>query len=186
MAKTNPSARSRPRDTRSIAALSEPSPSNKPSKSSKSTPSASDTSSAFSIPTTKRDKHTIKRSLFLSKITKSTPGSLRRRRPNKKLVASLETLADALPDLAAETEARKKGPAPVESLKVKPGVRKRREKVEKAERERFGKNLAVLSAAAKAPVTPGEGMQVDGEEKQGAGRWAALRAHIQQNLEGAK
>ena len=75
------------------------------------------------------------------------------------------------------------------SLKSKPGARKRKEKLEKGERERFGRNLAVIlgSRGEKGDGMVVEGQQGDGE-KEGAnqvvkGRFAALRAWVGTNLE---
>lgn len=101
----------------------------------------------------------MKRSLLISKIEKSNQKpTKKRRRPNKKLVTTLETLADALPDVADMEEAVN-GPGLVtqmqkarrtKSLRTRPGSMKRKEKVEKAERDRFGMNLAQLAKADEA------------------------------------
>ncbi|KAF2429462.1 hypothetical protein EJ08DRAFT_650476 [Tothia fuscella] len=144
------------------------------------------TPSDSSFSTTKKDKRTIKHSILLSKIQKSAPGGIKkRRRPSKKLLTTLESLADALPE--DESLRRPKSTSALNdrgtagSLKSKPGVRKRREKMEKAERERFGKNLAVLSQAR-----PGEtGDKVMEGETSGTScgeRWKALRAHIEASM----
>lgn len=63
------------------------------------------------------------------------------------------------------------------SLGSKRGVRKRREKLEQQERERFGKNLAVLSQAKSAETSGG-----DEQNNGSSNRWAALRAHIQTSM----
>jgi hypothetical protein len=144
-----------------------------------STPS----NSAFS--TTKKDKRVIKRSLLLSRIQKSAPKSgLKRRRPSKKLVTTLESIANALPSVSPSSSHKdgtvKPTGAIVEnsaSLKSKPGVRKKREKMEKQERERFGKNLAVLSQARGNEATPEEQHTTGTSE-----RWVALRAHIEASM----
>ncbi|KAI5297651.1 hypothetical protein KEM56_004648 [Ascosphaera pollenicola] len=47
--------------------------------------------------TNKKDKRQIKHETFLSKIEKSRSKKLKRWRPSKKLVANLDSLADALP-----------------------------------------------------------------------------------------
>jgi hypothetical protein len=113
----------------------------------------------------------------VNRIEKANKKPLKRRRPSKKLVTTLESLADALPD-AGESE-RIVGDAKIrhKSLKSRPGATKRREKLERMERERFGKNMAQLAAG---------NAQEGGEEAQKAAtsnRWAALRGFISQTLE---
>jgi hypothetical protein len=124
----------------------------------------------------KQDKRLIKHSAFVNRIEKAHKKPLKRR-PSKKLVTTLESLADALPD-AGESE-RIVGDAKIrhKSLKSRPGATKRREKLERMERERFGKNMAQLAAGS---------AQAGGEEAQKiatANRWAALRGFISQTLE---
>jgi hypothetical protein len=69
------------------------------------------------------------------------------------------------------------------SMKSRPGALKRREKVDKGERERFAKNLAQMN-----------GKKTNGMEEDTAGpesgnlvnnRWAALRGFIAQTMEQA-
>ena len=125
----------------------------------------------------KQDKRLIKHSAFVNRIEKAHKKPLKRRRPSKKLVATLGSLADALPD-AGESE-KLVGDAKIRhrSLKSRPGATKRREKLERMERERFGKNMAQLAAGT---------AQASGEEAQKtatANRWAALRGFISQTLE---
>ncbi|KAF9691905.1 hypothetical protein EKO04_009873 [Ascochyta lentis] len=121
----------------------------------------------------KRDKLKIKHSSFVSKIEKSAAKSQKRRRPNKKLVANLESLADALPgleDAGADGEVEF-GQAKIQrkSLKSRPGATKRKEKLVKSEMDRFNKNLAQL-----AGNNTGSGVQ---------DRWAALKSHVQNTME---
>jgi len=125
----------------------------------------------------KKDKRTIKHSAFVNRIEKNQKKTIKRRRPSKKLITSLESLADALPD--AESAEQTIGDAKIrhKSMNTRPGATKRREKLEKLERERFGKNMAQLTAGS-APV--------EGEELQKtatANRWAALRGFISQTLD---
>jgi hypothetical protein len=125
----------------------------------------------------KKDKRTIKHSSFVNRIEKANTKTIKRRRPSKKLVTTLESLADALPD-AGDSEAVI-GDAKIrhKSMKTRPGATKRREKLEKMERERFGKNMAQLSAGGAGAV---------GEEAQKAAtanKWAALRGFISQTIE---
>jgi len=92
--------------------------------------------------------------------------------------------------VAELVEAGEKGKiAKGRSLKSKPGARKRKEKLERGERERFGKNLAVI-LGSRGQV---EGMDVEGHKgKEGKaekgtevvkGRFAALRAWVGTNME---
>ncbi|KAF7513981.1 hypothetical protein GJ744_006595 [Endocarpon pusillum] len=159
---------------------------------------SSSTITAF--PTTKKDKRHIKHSNLISKVTKSSTSSEaqknKRRRQKKQLVANLGSLADALPgdgraapDPAGGETSR--GAALREqanvniihhkSMKSRPGALKRREKVDKGERERFAKNLAQMN-----------GKKTNGTEEDTAGpesgnpvnnRWAALRGFIAQTME---
>jgi len=127
----------------------------------------------------------MKHSLLLSKARQSAgvSKSIKRRRPSKKLVTTLEGLEDALPELEEALLMGNKKSLGIDgktetfkSLGSKPGVRRKREKIEREERERFGKNLATLSLAK--PANAG------GEAVQSAtsNRWAALRAHISTSM----
>lgn len=156
----------------------------------------------------KRDKRLIKHSSFVSKITASKVGkkSLKRRRPSKKLVTTLESLGDALDDIVAkddedgnqmmDTEQALQGKIRHKSLKSRPGALKRKEKVVKGEMERFGRSLAQL---ASVPATSTRTM-TDGGKDQDMGveetqtvapvapsatsnRWAALRGFISATME---
>lgn len=154
---------------------------------------------------TKRDKRLIRHSALLSKIEKSASSkkALRRRRPSKKLVATLESLGDALDDIVAEGGVAGRddaGPAAGKvrhkSLKSRPGALKKREKIVKGEMERFGKSLAQL-AAVQGTEAEGTDMEVEklGEKKGGeetqattapqstSNRWAALRGFISATME---
>ncbi|KAL5119770.1 hypothetical protein ACEQ8H_002376 [Pleosporales sp. CAS-2024a] len=126
--------------------------------------------SAFA--SSKKDKQKIKHSSFISKIEKSSAKSQKRRRPNKKLVANLESLADALPGLDAGAGGEvETGQAKIQrkSLKSRPGAMKRKEKLEKMEKERFNQNLVQLASATS------NGAIQD--------RWAALKSHVQSTME---
>lgn len=121
----------------------------------------------------KKDKRTIKHSAFVSKIEKSSSKSQKRRRPNKQLVTNLESLADALSGLEGEAGDGEVvvagGQAKIQkkSLKSRPGAMKRKEKLEKLEKERFNANLAQMATSA----TPSND------------RWAALKNHVQNTME---
>ncbi|KAB8076914.1 ribosome biogenesis protein SLX9-domain-containing protein [Aspergillus leporis] len=132
--------------------------------------------------TTKRDKRMIKRSALMSKIEKSSQKSTKRRRASKKLVANLESLADALP----ETEVEMNDPSnqvnviKQKTLRHKPGAMKRRQKLEQVERDRFAKNMAQMSSieptATPIPASDDQASSV-------SNRWAALRNFISQTME---
>ncbi|KAL1794889.1 hypothetical protein ACET3X_006705 [Alternaria dauci] len=132
------------------------------------------------FPASKRDKQKIKHSSFVSKIEKSSAKTQKRRRPNNKLVATLESLADALPDAATRGEletsqARILQPKlKLESMKRTKGAKKRKEKLDKLEKERFSANLAQLVCGS-GNATPSAGAVQD--------RWAALKSHVQSNME---
>jgi hypothetical protein len=126
---------------------------------------------------TKADKRLIKHSAFVNRIEKAHKKPLKRRRPSKKLVTTLEALADALPD-TGDAE-RVVGDAKIrhKSLKSRPGATKRREKLEKMERERFGKNMAQLAAGGAGATSE------EAQKTATANKWAALRGFISQTLE---
>ncbi|KAJ9157214.1 hypothetical protein NKR23_g360 [Pleurostoma richardsiae] len=131
---------------------------------------------------TKRDRRLIKHSAFVSKIARSHPSSSatakKRRRPSKKLVATMESLAKALPELTEEelqraagaagrngggdgvAEVTRDGKVRHRSLRSRPGALKRKERVVKGEMERFGVSLAQLASVKEAPRARG-GMDVE-------------------------
>ncbi|KAI1481726.1 ribosome biogenesis protein SLX9-domain-containing protein [Daldinia eschscholtzii] len=166
-------------------------------------PDAASTSDTFS--NTKKDKRSIKHASFVSRIEKAHQKPAKRRRPNKKLVANLDSLADALPDLLADGETEeglrqlREGKVRHKSLKSRPGALKRKERIVKGEVERFGVSLARLSAVAEKEVVQMD-VEKEGEngvvvpEGQGASttappqvsttnRWAALRGYISATME---
>ncbi|KAL1854840.1 hypothetical protein VTK73DRAFT_8693 [Phialemonium thermophilum] len=118
---------------------------------------------------TKRDRRTIRRSAFLSRVAKSSSSSAsgtqrKRRRPNKKLVATLESLGDALGEIEAESAKEGQADAMDEaqaragkvrhrSLRSRPGALKRKEKLVRGEMERFQQSLAHLATIRKAETT---------------------------------
>ena len=74
------------------------------------------------------------------------------------------------------------------SLKSRPGATKRKEKLERMERERFGRNLAQLTAGSGKEGESVNAMAVENESPQPqtsstASRWAALRGFISQTME---
>ncbi|KAK2754205.1 hypothetical protein FQN54_007084 [Arachnomyces sp. PD_36] len=135
--------------------------------------------------TNKRDKREIKHSTFLSKIEKGNKKTLKRRRPSKKLVANLDSLADALPQ--AENAEQDGGNSQVniikhKSLKHRPGAMKRKDKLDKVERERFGKNMAQM-AGAQPPAVQNTSVPRADDTAASSGRWAALRSFISQTMD---
>ncbi|KAL2271424.1 hypothetical protein VTJ83DRAFT_795 [Remersonia thermophila] len=137
----------------------------------------------------KRDKRLIKHSAFVSKVaesasvagskgkgksksksggvSKSSGPAKKRRRPSKKLVATLESLEDALDDIRAEmaddeasgrvmdAEQARQGKVRHKSLKTRPGALKKKEKLVKGEIERFRVNLAQLANISSASAAAG-------------------------------
>lgn len=132
--------------------------------------------------TTKRDKRQIKHAALVSKIEKNSQKTPKRRRASKKLVANLESLADALPEAEESTDAASQvNVIKQKTLRHKPGALKRREKLEKLERDRFNKNLIEMSNITSAPAAnTGEAST---ESNPTAGRWSALRNFISQTME---
>ncbi|KAF9873831.1 hypothetical protein CkaCkLH20_08565 [Colletotrichum karsti] len=153
--------------------------------------------------TSKKDKRTMKHSAFVSKIDKANKKpALKRRRPSKKLVATMESLADALPELdddeASLGQLAREGKVRHKSLKSRPGALKRKEKVVRGEMQRFGASMAALASVppvnggvAAAPVPAAAdgdevvmaGADAPAETSANAGRWAALRRHISTTME---
>ncbi|KAK2042327.1 hypothetical protein LZ31DRAFT_556171 [Colletotrichum somersetense] len=147
--------------------------------------------------TTKKDKRTMKHSAFVSKVEKANKKPLKRRRPNKKLVTTMESLADALPELeegAQTLEQLREGKVRHKSLKSRPGALKRKEKIVRAEMQRFGASMAALASVPAADAAaPAVEMAVEnpvaasGAESAApdatASRWAALRKHISSTME---
>jgi hypothetical protein len=126
----------------------------------------------------------------MSKVEKSAKPKIRKRRPNKKLVTTLDSLADALPnndnDIGA-TSSGGLGPADQvniiqrKSMKSRPGAMKRREKLDKTERDRFAKNLAQMAATSSSGAT-GTTNTAETVPKS-EDRWKALRGFIEQTME---
>jgi hypothetical protein len=126
----------------------------------------------------------------MSKITKPSSNKARRRRPNKKLVATLDSLAAALPDedtqaSTAGTEAKDQvNVIRRKSMKSRPGAMKRREKIDLSERERFARNMAQMAVSTAASNSEaGTTERSKGPAAATSQRWAALRGFIAQTLE---
>lgn len=135
----------------------------------------------------------------MHKITKSSTAKPRRRRPNKKLITTLDALADALPDNDDEVSgSAMAGSRPEDqinvikrkSLKSKPGAMKRREKLDKSERDRFAKNMAQLAPSGTTELGASDQTKANHsnplasqQPPSTSQRWAALRGFISQTLE---
>ncbi|KAJ5761029.1 hypothetical protein N7520_008185 [Penicillium odoratum] len=132
--------------------------------------------------TSKKDKRQIKRAGLMSKITKNATTTTKKRRASKKLVANLESLADALPEAAEESHdaASQVNVIKQNTLRHKPGAVKRREKIEKVERDRFAKNMAQMSGLQATVPSAGEETTTANPT---ANRWSALRSFISQTME---
>ncbi|CAI7651492.1 unnamed protein product [Penicillium glandicola] len=132
--------------------------------------------------TSKRDKRQIKHAALVSKIEKNSQKTPKRRRASKKLVANLESLADALPEAEEATDAASQANViKQKTLRHKPGALKRREKLEKLERDRFNKNLTEMSNITSAPAA--NNSEASTGSNPIAGRWSALRNFISQTME---
>lgn len=141
----------------------------------------------------KKDKRTIKHSAFVNRIEKAHRKPLKRRRPNKKLTTTMEGLADALPDVEDLVQGKISGEGKIKmkSLRSKPGALKRKEKLERVERERFGKNMAqIMGMKEESPAAPPVVvMDVEGNAAKApvqtatSNRFAALRAWANANME---
>ncbi|KAM7202648.1 Ribosome biogenesis protein SLX9 domain containing protein [Rhypophila sp. PSN 637] len=158
----------------------------------------------------KQDKRLIKHSAFISRV-KTSAGvgknkTLKRRRPSKKLVTTLESLGDALDDIVTkdgedgnpkmmDSKQALEGKIRHKSLKSRPGALKKKEKVVKGEMERFGRSLAQLATVTGAPASTstvqgkGQDMEVEQTQTQAtqpsatSNRWAALRGFISATME---
>ncbi|KAI4198616.1 MAG: hypothetical protein LQ350_005146 [Teloschistes chrysophthalmus] len=139
--------------------------------------------------TSKKDKRIIKRSALISRIEKSKHKQKKRRRPSKKLVVSLESLADALPEAPSRDEAgateASAGKIRHRSLKSQPGSMKKKEKIIRLEKDRFNQNMAQLTAIHPSAVERDDVSHAMSADNGGqiAHRWAALKNFIQQNVQ---
>ena len=115
----------------------------------------------------------MKHARLMSKVTKATTSKPRRRRPNNKLVTTLDALASALPDNEEVGGSDARDQVNIikrKSMKSRPGALKRREKLDKGERDRFTKNMAQMATT--------KSQTGDTSDK-----WAALRVFVSQTLE---
>lgn len=137
--------------------------------------------SAFT--TTKRDKRMIKHSTLISRIEKSKPLSKKRRRPSKKLITNLESLAGALPVVSEEKDGETIiGDARIKhkSLKSRPGALKKKETLITMEKERFNKNMAQIIQLNNANDKAESPLDTNHDT---GNRWAAIRGFVRQTME---
>ncbi|KAJ5793149.1 uncharacterized protein N7503_009127 [Penicillium pulvis] len=134
--------------------------------------------------TSKKDKRQIKHAGLMSKIAKNATKTPKKRRASKKLVANLESLADALPEAAEESHdaASQVNVIKQNTLRHKPGALKRREKMEKVERDRFAMNMAQMSGLQAPTASAGETTTTTTADPT-ASRFAALRNFISSTME---
>jgi Ribosome biogenesis protein SLX9 len=172
------------RTIRSRAAKAGTSSGSLPLSRSLDTEAAPTASSGSGFASTKKDKRLIKHSHLISRIQKSAPGAKKRRRPAKKLLANLESLADALPD-AGDNEGVIVGDAIIrqKSSKSRPGALKRKEKTDRVERERFEKNMAQMAAQPKTSGSNGDATDKVVPPTSTTSRWAALRGFVSQTID---
>lgn len=144
-------------------------------------------SSGDDFRTSKRDKRQIKHATLMSRIAKSSSKTPKRRRASKKLVANLESLADALPDAedGSHDAASQVNVIKQNTLRHKPGAMKRRERLEKIERDRFARNMAQMSSLPAQPASTSttENTTATTDSNPTANRWSALRNFISQTME---
>ncbi|EEP81186.1 conserved hypothetical protein [Uncinocarpus reesii 1704] len=164
-----------------------PKSNSKSAPSSRDTPSKGNEASGFAdsaFHTSKKDKRVIKHSTFVSKIEKSHKKPLKRRRPSKKLVANLDSLAEALPD--ADDNPRADSQVNIikqKSLKHRPGAMKRKEKLDQFERSRFAKNMAQMARMeSTGPASTSDGTPT-ATQSSSSNRWTALRNFISHTID---
>ncbi|RKF64451.1 putative atp-dependent clp protease [Erysiphe neolycopersici] len=128
--------------------------------SSKPPSNLSDNKALFSVDTKirKREKRLEKRTTFLNHIEKPQKKNAKKcRRPHKKLVTSLNSLLDALPNnnefLAGLGNEKEINNPRLKSLKSQPGLLKKRAKLEKDEKARFEMNLVKMSEVGQSKLS---------------------------------
>ncbi|KAL8947433.1 MAG: hypothetical protein Q9183_007789, partial [Haloplaca sp. 2 TL-2023] len=159
----------------------------KPSSALRSSQAPAQAKSGSAFGTSKKDKRIIKHAALVSRIEKSNSASKKRRRPSKKLVANLESLVEALPEVPtrAEAEGAETPTAKIKhrSLKSKPGAMKKKENIIRLEKDRFNQNMAQLASMQQPNLDHGHKSSAGGAEQRSNTSWATLRNFIQQNVE---
>ena len=151
-----------------------------------------DSSMEEHIPTSKRDKRMMKRSLIVSRARASARnvngGVPKRRRPAKKLKAAqdLSELLSSLPEAADSDQKTTRE----RSITSKPGVQKRRDRIARLEQHQFTYNLAAMRATGQLheadPAT--SQLSEDSRDKQSdrgshSANWDLLRRQIVKSME---
>ena len=137
----------------------------------------------YGLASTKEDKRRMKRSSLISRIEKTNAKPAKPRRPSKKLVANLESLVDALPELSKEEAVIGSAGTRQKSLKSRPGAMKKKQRLEVLEKDRFAKNLAQMVHVPSNGPGPQDTPNVSPAGT--SGRWAALRGYIRQTMDQA-
>lgn len=125
----------------------------------------------------------MKSSSFMSRVALSAGVKKSKKRTGRgrsqKLKTTLDSLADALPELEAGMGGEEilAGKIKHKSLRSKKGALKRKEQVVKGEMERFGVSMAKLSEAQP------QSTQKKAEASAPSSRWAALRGYISSTMD---
>ena len=144
------------------------------------------TKSSSSSSTSKNNNSSVPGSAGLKSSSIKKDGAKKRRPKNK--IASLDSLADALPDLLEDEggDVSNLGKVKHRSLKTKRGALKKKEMVVKGEMERFGASMAKLTETpAQQTEAKDTAMTTEAQAAQPAtsDRWAALRGYISTTME---
>lgn len=151
----------------------------------------------------KQQKRASKHGALMAKIHKSQPPKKssrpQQRHHHPKNLANLQALADALPEFDPDLQGPDSSGNVIrqKTLRHKPGAQKRRQKLEKVERDRFASNMAQMAGMPRAEQTDqtgqteqteqtgqtGQTSQTDHQSDGTATRWAALRSFISQTME---
>lgn len=142
----------------------------------------------------KRDKRLMKHSSFMARIASSGGVKKSKKRTgqgrSKKLKTTMDSLADALPELESGEGGEEilSGKIKHKSLKSKKGALKKKEQVVKGEMERFGVSMAKLSETQQQQQqqpqqTSSQVTSQDTNTGATSSRWAALRGYISATME---
>ncbi|MCJ1354047.1 MAG: hypothetical protein MMC33_004034 [Icmadophila ericetorum] len=137
----------------------------------------------YGLTSTKEDKRRMKRSSLISRIEKKNIKPAKPRRPSRKLVANLESLVDALPELSKEEVVVGNARIRQKSLKSRPGAMKKKQKLEVLEKDRFAKNLAQMVELPSKGTRANDALNASSADT--SERWAALRGYIRQTMDQA-
>ena len=138
----------------------------------------------------KKEKQQNRHAAFKSRIEKrhATTSAKKRRRPSKKLVADLQSLADALPYAECRGEAVTRfneTKISIKSILGKPGSLRRTTQLAKIEKGRFDQNMAYMATlrdTESREARSGQDMDPMGIAPT-THRWTALRDFISANTD---